>query len=146
MENLLNDVQRRLDILTGKVVEEEKEDALKIFTLRLPLDLLEQLDNIAGILETNRTDVARMILTHGIADIMKEFQIKVQRSGMTFEEQYDFENSSPEEKAKLIQKWVASAENPKCPKCQGEESPNSVEAISNGSYKCHECGTEWGNE
>lgn len=110
MENLINEVQRRLDVISGKVPEQEKEDALKVFTVRLPLDLLEQLDNISGILETSRTDVARMILTHGISDIMKEFQIKVQRSGMTFEEQYEFENSSEDKKKEMIRKWVAAAE------------------------------------
>jgi len=30
-----------------------------------------------------------------------------------------------------------------CPKCKGEESPNSVEAIGDGKYKCFECLTEF---
>lgn len=38
---------------------------------------------------------------------------------------------------------VAVEEKPQCPKCQGEESPHSVEFIDDGRWKCHECGTSF---
>lgn len=33
-----------------------------------------------------------------------------------------------------------------CPKCKGEESPNSVEYIGGGKHKCFECQTEFKRE
>lgn len=108
MDNLLDAVQKRLNVVMG-VEPEEKEPETKMFSLRLPLDLLEKIDNIAGILETSRSDVAKMILSHGADAIIEKFQIKIERSGWTFAQQYEFENASPEEQEALIEKWTKEA-------------------------------------
>lgn len=36
---------------------------------------------------------------------------------------------------------TAALDKPECPKCQGEESPHSVEHEHGHKWKCHECGT-----
>lgn len=64
------------------------------------------------------------------------------------------ENAKPEteEDHKLMDRIRQEVEaydrnqKPKCPKCLDEGSPNSVELLENGKWKCHECSTEWGNE
>lgn len=108
MTKLIDDVKKRLDEVYGKKSELEspKEPELKVFTMRLSLDLLEQLDTIASVMQLSRTEVARMILTHGIEDITEEFKIESgENHGATFEEMYDFENASPEEKKAMLEKW-----------------------------------------
>lgn len=34
-------------------------------------------------------------------------------------------------------------DKPECPKCKGEESPQSVENINGTTWKCYECHSEW---
>lgn len=90
MDSLLKEVQSRLDIANG-VVREEDDDTSKVFTIRLPISLIESLENIGDILQMKRTEVARMILTHGVDEIIKKYDMKFERSGLSFEDMYDVE-------------------------------------------------------
>lgn len=142
MEKLIDAVQKRLDVIYGD--SEPAENETKMFSVRLPLELIEKIDDIAGVLQTTKTDVARLLLDNAANAVIENFKIEVgPRVGMTFAQKYEFENASPEEQKALLEKWQAEAKKTKCPKCNGEESPNSVEAIAEDKFKCHECGTEW---
>jgi ribosomal protein L37AE/L43A len=46
-----------------------------------------------------------------------------------------------EDAPEVITLNTAPENKPVCPKCKGEESPNSVESEGNNNWKCHECNT-----
>ena len=89
MDSLLREVQSRLDIVNVSTKEEDEDS--KVFTIRLPISLIEGLENIGDILQMKRTEVARMILTHGVDEIIKKYDMKFERSGLSFEDMYDVE-------------------------------------------------------
>lgn len=88
MNSLLKEVENRLDVINTAHME---DDDLKVFTVRLPIGLIENLENIGTILQLKRTEVARMILTHGAAEIMKEYNMKFDSFGASFEDMYAVE-------------------------------------------------------
>lgn len=88
MNSLLKEVENRLDVIGTAHME---DDDLKVFTVRLPIGLIENLENIGTILQLKRTEVARMILTHGAAEIIKEYNMKFESIGVSFEEMYAVE-------------------------------------------------------
>lgn len=88
MDSLMKEIENRLDVISG--VKEEDDD-LKVFTVRLPISLIENLENIGDVLQMKRTEVARMILTHGADEIIKNYQMKFERFGVPFEEMYAVE-------------------------------------------------------
>lgn len=88
MNSLLQEVENRLDIINGV---RDEEDDLKVFTVRLPISLIENLENIGSLLHLKRTEIARMILTHGAAEIIKEYNMKFESFGVSFEEMYAVE-------------------------------------------------------
>lgn len=88
MDSLMKEIENRLDVISG--VKEEDDD-LKVFTVRLPISLIENLENIGDVLQMKRTEVARMILTHGADEIIKNYQMKFERHGVSFEEMYAVE-------------------------------------------------------
>lgn len=101
MESLFNEIDNRLKVLNG---EPEEEQDSKAFTLMLPLDVIESLQDIGTVLEMKRTEVARMILKHGADEIIKKYQMKFEKFGATFEDQYALETGEktlPE----LLEKW-----------------------------------------
>lgn len=89
MSSLLKEVESRLDIVNG-VVREEDDDT-KVFTIRLPIGLIENLENIGHVLQMKRTEVARMILTHGADEIIKKYEMKFESHGVSFEDMYAVE-------------------------------------------------------
>lgn len=93
MEKLLKEVQSRIDFLDRLHDEEQQaNEENKVFTIRLPISLLEQLNNIAMVLQTTKAEVARMILTNGADEIINTFQIKVsEQHGISFSDMYDLE-------------------------------------------------------
>lgn len=102
MSSLVDEYQKRLDIMNGVAVEEDTN--LKVFTVRLPLSLIEDLEDCGSLVGMKRTEVARMILTHGVEEIKTAFKIRVEKHGMTFEEQYAIETG---EKTfdEVLQSW-----------------------------------------
>ena len=88
MDTLLKEVENRLQLLEAVNVE---EDDLKTFTVRLPIGLIENLENIGSVLQLKRTEVARMILTHGVDEIIKKYEMKFEKSGVSFEDMYAVE-------------------------------------------------------
>lgn len=94
MDKLFKEVQNRIDYL-DRLHDEEvaaKNTETKVFTVRLPVSVLQELDDIAMVLQMTRTDVTRMILTHGAEAIKEKFKIKVERGGVSFSDMIDFEN------------------------------------------------------
>lgn len=89
MSSLIDEYQKRLDIVNGVAVEEDSN--LKVFTVRLPLSLIEGLEDCGSFVGMKRTEIARMILTHGVEEIKNAFGLKVEKYGITFEEQYAIE-------------------------------------------------------
>lgn len=87
---LFEAVEQRLDEVNG-LVEVTEEETLKVFTVRLPIDLIEKLDTLGSILEMKKTSVARMILDNSVEEIFEKFQIKSERHGMSYEDTYDIE-------------------------------------------------------
>lgn len=106
MEKLRDAVQKRISYISGEPVEEPE---LKMFSVRLPLDLLEKIDDIAGILELTKTETVAMLLNHAADYVINEFQITTVRHGMSFKEQYEYESASSEEQKETVQKWVKDA-------------------------------------
>ena len=106
MDSLLKEVENRLDIVNG-VVREEDDDT-KVFAVRLPIGLIENLENIGDILQMKRTEVARMILTHGTDEIIKKYEMKFERHGVSFEDMYDMETGK-----KTLQDILAAKEEAK---------------------------------
>ena len=88
MNSLLKEARKRLDIAEGVVKEDEYS---KVFTVRLPIELIEKIENIGLSLKMKRTEVARLILTHGADDIIEDLGIKVETYGMSFEDRYALE-------------------------------------------------------
>lgn len=95
MDKLFKEVQSRIDYL-DRIYDEElaaKNTETKVFTIRVPLPLLQELDDIAMVLQMTRTDVAKMILSHGAEAIKEKFKINVsERYGVSFEDMIDLEN------------------------------------------------------
>lgn len=110
MSKLFESVEKRM-----KEVYELEQDAtidntLKTFTIRVPLDLLEKLDDISTIMQMKRSELARMILADAAEDIIEKYKISTgERIGASFEQMYEFEQASPEEKEQLLKKWQAEA-------------------------------------
>lgn len=88
MDSLMKEIENRLDVISGV---KEEEDDLKVFTVRLPISLIENLENIGDVLQMKRTEVARMILTHGADEIIKNYQMKFESFGASFEDMYAVE-------------------------------------------------------
>lgn len=87
---LFEAVEQRLDEVNG-IVEPVEEETLKVFTVRLPIDLIERLDMLGSILEMKKTSVARMVLENSVEEVYEKFQIKSERFGMSYEDIYDIE-------------------------------------------------------
>lgn len=88
MDSLMKEIENRLDVISGV---KEDDDDLKVFTVRLPISLIENLENIGHVLQMKRTEVARMILTHGADEIIKNYQMKFESFGASFEDMYAVE-------------------------------------------------------
>lgn len=106
MKRLTDVVEKRLqEIKDPELVEEN----MKTFTVRLPLEVIEKLDDLSKPLEMKRTEVARMILSNGIDDIIEHFQMNVEKHGASFADMYALENGEttmPE----LLEKWKKEKE------------------------------------
>lgn len=107
MEDLFEEVQKRLDVVYGNDLElNSKDSEMKVFTVRLSVELLEQMDTIASILQTSKTEVARMIISHGVEGIVEKFKIKKGSGvGAPYSEIYDLETGSIDVKKKILEKW-----------------------------------------
>lgn len=107
MKKLTDAVEKRLNEIHNP--ELVVDDNLKTFTVRLPLEVIEKLDDLSKPLEMKRTEVARMILINGVEDIIEHFQLKVEKHGASFEDIYALENGEatmPE----LLEKWSKEKE------------------------------------
>lgn len=79
----------------------------KILSTRVSRELFDKVEYIASILEMNKSDFLRMIVSNAIDDIIQEFKISFTGPalGMTPSEIDDFMNLPDEEKQALIKKW-----------------------------------------
>ncbi|WP_338206318.1 hypothetical protein [Parageobacillus thermoglucosidasius] len=78
----------------------------KVLSTRVSRELFDKVDYISSILEMNKSDFLRMVITNAIDDIIEEFKISFGEGvGMTPSELDDFMNLPDEEKRALIEKW-----------------------------------------
>ncbi|WP_047758456.1 hypothetical protein [Geobacillus sp. ZGt-1] len=78
----------------------------KILSTRVSRELFDKVEYISSILEMNKSDFLRMIISNAIDDIIQEFKISFGPGvGMTPSEFDDFMNLPDEEKQALIEKW-----------------------------------------
>jgi len=79
----------------------------KILSTRVSRELFDKVEYIASILEMNKSDFLRMIVSNAIDDIIQEFKISFTGPalGMTPSEMDDFMNLPDEEKQALLEKW-----------------------------------------
>ena len=106
MKKLTDAVEKRLKEVNDPELVEEN---MKTFTVRLPLEVIEKLDDLSDPLQMKRTEVARMILINGIEEIIEHFNFKVEKFGASFEDMYALENGEttmPE----LLEKWSKEKE------------------------------------
>lgn len=87
MSSLIEEVRMHLNIVDNGYEEPD----LKVFTVRLPIEMIEKMEDIGGVIGMKRTEVARMILKHGIDEIFQGLQLKVEKHGMSFEDMYAVE-------------------------------------------------------
>lgn len=78
---------------------------MKILSTRVSREVFDNVESISSILEMNKSDFLRMIISNAIDDIIEEFEISIERVGMTPSEIDDFMNLSDEEKQVLVEKW-----------------------------------------
>lgn len=78
---------------------------MKILSTRVSRELYDKVEVISSILEMNKSDFLRMIISNSIDDIIQEFEISFEHVGMTPSEIDDFMNLPYEEKRALIEKW-----------------------------------------
>ena len=101
MKKLTDAVEARLKEIHNP---EQTEEHMKTFTVRLPLDVIEKLDDLTDPLMMKRTEVARMILTNGVEEIIEHLNLKVEKFGASFADMYALETGEttmPE----LLEKW-----------------------------------------
>lgn len=91
MSKLINAVEQRLHELEHPEEPEVVEDTNKVFSIRLPIEVIEKLDVIGTILQLSKTEVARMMITNGIDEVIEEFKITHESHGMPFEDLYAVE-------------------------------------------------------
>lgn len=84
MSSLIEEVKHRLN-------NDGEEPDLKVFTVRLPIEMIEQMEDIGSLIGMKRTEVARMILRHGVKDVVESLQLRTERHGLPFEEVYAIE-------------------------------------------------------
>ena len=89
MKKLTDAVEARLKEIHNP---EQEEEHMKTFTVRLPLEVIEKLDDLTDPLMMKRAEVARMILTNGVEEIIEHLNLKVEKFGVPFSEIYAFEN------------------------------------------------------
>lgn len=89
MSKLKDAVDKRLQELNEPEVV--VEDTNKVFSLRLPIELIEKIDVIGSLLEMNKTEVSRMILSNGVDEIFQEYKITHESHGASYEEIYALE-------------------------------------------------------
>lgn len=102
MKKLTDAVEARLKEIHNP---EQAEEHMKTFTVRLPLEVIEKLDDLTNPLMMKRAEVARLILTNGVEDIIEHFQMKVEKHGASFADMYALETGEttmPE----LLEKWA----------------------------------------
>ena len=112
MKKLANAVDMRLKEINEPQLMEEVH--MKPFSLRMPLELIEKLDDVAPALELKRTDLARMILENGVDDIIEYIGLEVTKSqgGLSLEEKYALETGEITLQ-ELMQKWAEEKEGDK---------------------------------
>lgn len=91
MSKLIEAVEKRYKEINEPEPEAVVEDTNKVFSIRLPIEVIEKLDVIGSTLELSKTEVARMMITNGIDEVFEKFSIKHERFGMPFEDIYDIE-------------------------------------------------------
>lgn len=89
MKKLTDAVEKRLQEINDPDLVEEN---MKTFTVRLPIEVIEKLDDLTYPLQMKRTEVARMILLNGVEEIFQHLDLKVEKHGVSFEDQYALEN------------------------------------------------------
>lgn len=110
MSKLFESVEKRMREVYELEQDASIDNTLKTFTIRVPLELLEKLDDIATIMQMKRSELARMILSDAVEDILEKYKITTgERVGASFEQMYEFEQASPEEKEQLLKKWTEEA-------------------------------------
>lgn len=89
MKKLIDAVEKRLQEINDPDLVEEN---MRTFTVRLPIEVIEKLDDLTYPLQMKRTEVARMILLNGVEDIFQHLNLKIEKSGISFEDKYALEN------------------------------------------------------
>lgn len=114
MQKLFNAVDARMKEVNE--TPEQREEEMKPFSIRLPLELLDKLEDLSAALRLNRTDVARMILTNGVDDIFEHLELEVPTRSKediaSFADIYALQTGQatlPE----LMQKWAEEKEGDK---------------------------------
>lgn len=89
MKKLIDAVEKRLQEINDPDLVEEN---MRTFTVRLPIEVIEKLDDLTYPLQMKRTEVARMILLNGVEEIFQHLDLKVEKHGISFEDKYALEN------------------------------------------------------
>lgn len=84
-------------------LDEEKDNSLKAMNFRVTRELFDEIEDVASVLQLNKSEFLRMLVENAIKDIKLEFQINVERNGMTPSEIDDFINLPEEEKQKFLE-------------------------------------------
>lgn len=101
LKKLNEAIEKRLEEIHNP---QSVEDSMKTFTIRLPIEVIEKLDDLSLPLQMKRTEVARMILTNGVEDIIEHFQMKVEKFGSSFADMYALETGETTW-SELLEKW-----------------------------------------
>lgn len=89
MSKLLEAFEKRIELVN--TMEEPADENNKVFSVRLPIELIEKIDSLGFMLHMNKTEVARFLLSNSIDEIYESFKIKTERHGISFEDQYALE-------------------------------------------------------
>lgn len=107
MSKLIQSVRLRFQQLEDLGSVSSSNEGYKILSTRVPRELFDNVEYIASILEMNKSDFLRMIISNAIDDIIEEFKISFTGPalGMTPSEIDDFMNLPDEEKQAFFEKW-----------------------------------------